>query len=72
MARFARVRAKRTKDSALHRRLPGKTEEQHLADKRMKALREHEIFDDMTEQEKASAKKLFEAGRSLNDVIDLL
>jgi hypothetical protein len=53
-------------------KLAGTSEESALAKKQMKALRGHTVFKDMTEQEKQSAQKLFDAGWSLKDVINLL
>lgn len=60
------------KDTAFFRRLPGKTEGEKLAEKRLESLEEDapDLFRSLTDEEKTSVLERFRRGETVQDIID--
>lgn len=60
------------KDTAFFRRLPGKTEGEKLAEKRLDSLEEDapDLFRSLTDEEKTSVLERFRRGETVQDIID--
>ena len=68
---FEKLRLPR--DTAFFRALPGKTEGEKLAEKRMKSLEDNApgIFRSLTKEEKASIRERFRRGATVQEIIEL-